>query len=148
VTSSASAGTETEATSTVAPPAAPAPPVPAPVAVRPTTAEAVTSVPASTDARRQRLDRMAAEYANESASTPYTLQIAFLCEPASVQSAIEGGGANVWFVPATLGQRHCFRVFWGRYATRAEAQRNAAQVPATYRAGRIVAVRVSEVVKK
>jgi septal ring-binding cell division protein DamX len=116
------------------------PPVRPPAVVVPT--------PASSDPKRQALDRKAADFASESSAVTYALQIAFLCEPSSLQSAIESGGSNVWFVPAQLGQRHCFRVFWGRYQTRAEAQRNVAQVPASYRAGRVVAVKLSEVVKK
>jgi cytoskeletal protein RodZ len=135
-------------------PAASTPPVqptnaPVTVASQPVRPPAVvTPAPASSDPRRQALDRKAADFANQSSAVPYALQIAFLCEPSSLQSAIESGGSNVWFVPAQLGQRHCFRVFWGRYQTRAEAQRNVAQVPASYRAGRVVAVKLSEVVKK
>jgi septal ring-binding cell division protein DamX len=63
----------------------------------------------------------------------FTVQIQILCEPANLTKAIAAGGEKVWFVPQPLGTRSCYRVFWGRYATRDEAQRALADVPASLR---------------
>ena len=74
--------------------------------------------------------------AREFAANPrgnFTVQIQILCNPANVEKAMKDGGANVWFVPQTLGTRSCYRVFWGNFATREEAQRALASVPAILR---------------
>jgi septal ring-binding cell division protein DamX len=75
---------------------------------------------------------MAREYA-ASASGNFTIQIQILCDPSNLDKVIRDGGTNIWFVPQPLGERSCYRVFYGRYATRDEAQRALAQVPAAIR---------------
>lgn len=77
-----------------------------------------------------------AELARRYAANPkgnFTVQIQILCNAANVEKAMKDGGANVWFVPQTLGARSCYRVFWGNFATREEAQRAMASVPASLR---------------
>jgi septal ring-binding cell division protein DamX len=74
--------------------------------------------------------------AREFAANPsgnFTVQIQILCSPGNVGQAMRAGGSEVWFVPQTIGGRPCYRVFWGRYATRAEAQAALASVPASVR---------------
>lgn len=63
----------------------------------------------------------------------FTVQIQILCDPGNVEKAMKDGGGKVWFVPQTIGTRACYRVFWGGFATREEAQRALAQVPASLR---------------
>src|SRR5688500_19545804 len=46
-----------------------------------------------------------------------------LCDPGNLGKAVAAGGQNIWFVPQPIGARSCYRVFWGRYETREEAQR-------------------------
>ena len=84
------------------------------------------------DASRERYDAMAREFA-ANASGNFTVQIQILCEPSNVAKAMNAGGSSVWFVPQAIGARSCYRVFWGRYATRDEAQRALAQIPADVR---------------
>ena len=67
------------------------------------------------------------------ASGNFTVQIQILCDPSNLDKAMRAGGDNVWFVPQTIGGRSCYRVFWGRYNTRDEAQQALAQVPAGIR---------------
>jgi septal ring-binding cell division protein DamX len=75
---------------------------------------------------------MARDYA-ASPTGNYTVQIQILCDPANLEKAMRAGGENVWFVPQTLGQRACYRVFWGHFDSRAQAQQALAQVPASLR---------------
>lgn len=124
------------------------PPVPTTTATpAPTTTAVAASSGAKGDRTRQKFDQMARTYAAESAASPYALQVAFLCEPSSLQNTIESGGANIWFVPAALHGKPCYRVFWGRFTSRADALRSTSQLPAAFRSGRPVAVHVPEVVK-
>lgn len=81
---------------------------------------------------RSRYDAMARDFAANPRGN-FTVQIQILCEPSNLEKAIRAGGDNVWFVPQQIGARSCYRVFWGRYATREDAQRALAQVPATLR---------------
>jgi hypothetical protein len=113
------------------------PPPPAPVTATAATSTAqplpvVTprSAPASGD--RARYDEMARLYAANPQGN-FTVQIQILCEPANLAKAIRAGGENVWFLPQPLGARSCYRVFWGRFNTREEAQRAMANVPAGMR---------------
>jgi septal ring-binding cell division protein DamX len=74
--------------------------------------------------------------AREFAANPsgnFTVQVQILCEPSNLTKAMSSGGNNVWFVPQQIGSRPCYRVFWGRYNTRDEAQRALAAIPADVR---------------
>ena len=113
--------TQAPATATTA---APSPVQPLPV-VRPRTTTATTT-------GRERYDEMARQYA-ASPQGNFTVQIQILCDPGNLEKATRTGGANVWFVPQQLGERSCYRVFWGRFETREEAQRALANVPASLR---------------
>lgn len=81
---------------------------------------------------RTPLDDQAREYA-ANPQGKFTVQIQILCDPANVEKLVRSGGENVWFVPQTIGERACYRVFWGHYAARDEAQRALATVPAGVR---------------
>jgi hypothetical protein len=39
----------------------------------------------------------------------------------------------VWFTPISLRDRACYRVFWGRYSTREQAQAGMAEIPKALR---------------
>lgn len=93
------------------------------------------------DDARSRVDALARQYAANPAGN-YTVQIQILCDPANVENAIRTGGGNVWFVPQALGGRACYRVFWGRYDTAADAGRGLAQVPQSLRDGSAAVKRV------
>jgi septal ring-binding cell division protein DamX len=112
-------------------------PGPAPAPLQITALPKVTPVAPSTTrpaagAGRERYDAMARDFA-ANASGNFTVQIQILCDTGNLDKAMRSGGSNVWFVPQTIGSRSCYRVFWGRYATREEAQQALAQVPAGLR---------------
>lgn len=79
-----------------------------------------------------RLEEMARNHAANPKGN-FTVQIQILCDPANVEKAMRAGGENVWFVPQTLGTRSCYRINWGHFNTRDEAQRAMASVPAALR---------------
>lgn len=79
-----------------------------------------------------RYDAMARQYAANPTGN-FTVQIQILCEQSNLDKAILTGGANVWFVPQAIGTRSCYRLFWGHYATREEAQKALGTIPATLR---------------
>jgi septal ring-binding cell division protein DamX len=79
-----------------------------------------------------RLDQMARDFAAKPEGN-FTVQVQILCDPANVEKAMRQGGGNVWFVPQTIKGRSCYRVFYGRFATREEATRAMATVPAALR---------------
>lgn len=81
---------------------------------------------------RSRLDDMARQYAANPQGN-FTVQIQILCDPANLEKLTRSGGDDLWFVPQTIGERACYRVFWGHYATRDEAQRGLASVPSSIR---------------
>ena len=133
--------TETTANTTAAPTTtvptetvAAAAPAPAPARTEPPPAKAplqiTTAAPVS--ASKERYDAMAREYA-ASATGNFTVQVQILCDPGNLGKAIAAGGQNLWFVPQPIGTRSCYRVFWGRYGTREEAQRALANIPASLR---------------
>lgn len=86
-------------------------------------------------AARARHDRMAAEYRRELETVPYTVQFEIVCQTASVNLAEEVGGAMVWWVPISFRGEPCYRVFWGRYETRAEAEEGSGDIPERLRDG-------------
>lgn len=118
---------------------------PAPVAVTATAAPpapvaTATTAPArpqpmvvtSGGGGRERYDAMARQFL-ASASGNFTVQIQILCEPSNLDKVMRAGGSDVWFVPQPIGGRSCYRVLWGRFATRDEAQRAMGQIPAGLR---------------
>lgn len=134
--------TSTQATTTTQAPApvtASAPPpetsalpriIPKPTPVAASTTPAPVNV--STDAVRARYDAMARDFATNAAGN-FTVQIQILCEPSNIAKVLSAGGSNIWFVPQQIKARSCYRVFWGHYNTRDEAQRAMAAIPASLR---------------
>lgn len=90
----------------------------------------VTARPQATGAGRERYDAMARDFAANPRGA-FTVQIQILCDPSNLDKVMRAGGENVWFVPQTIGARSCYRVYWGHFGTRAEAQQGLAQVPAS-----------------
>ncbi|HEX2832098.1 MAG TPA: DUF4388 domain-containing protein [Thermoanaerobaculia bacterium] len=109
-------------------------PAPAPVVATATTPsnQALPPVVRRTDTSRARYDQMARDFA-ANASGNYTVQIQILCETSNLDKAMRGGGSSVWFVPQQIKDRSCYRVFWGRFATREQAQQALANIPAALR---------------
>ena len=105
----------------------------APIVITPTPAPAPTPVPApapvpQTGNLTQRYGAMAREFAAQKNGT-YTVQFELVCEIASVTKALRDGGDKIWFAPITYKGRDCYRVFWGRYDTKAAAEGAAKSVP-------------------
>ncbi len=116
-------------------------PPPAPVATATTSTSPSQPLPVvkpragaapAANGSRARYDEMARLYAANPQGN-FTVQIQILCEPSNLDKAIRDGGDSVWFLPQPIGARSCYRVFWGRYNTREEAQRALANVPAGLR---------------
>jgi septal ring-binding cell division protein DamX len=121
-------------TATAAPTTAPAQPMtitPPPPAVAIQPPPEAAPVPTASG-EPTRLDQMAREYAASPVGN-FTVQIQILCNPGNLEQAMRQGGGNIWFVPQTIKGRSCYRVFWGHFATREEASRAMASVPAALR---------------
>jgi len=114
-------------------------PVPVPVAPSLPT----TIPPPSTSGYTAR----AAEHARNADRTKFALQVEVVCQDASVRRAETEGGAKTWYVPASVGNRSCYRVLFGSYSTREEAIRAAGEIPRSLRDGAPVAVAIAKVVK-
>ena len=75
--------------------------------------------------------------AREFAANPtgnFTVQFAIVCDPSNVTKALRGGSAErVWFVPISIKGRACYRMFWGGFNTRQEADGALAQLPGQLR---------------
>jgi hypothetical protein len=119
------------------------PPQPAPVThiERTTTSATITnaappSAP-STDATRAKYDSMASNFAAQKAGN-YTLQFELVCETASISRALNEGGDKVWFVRTSYRNRPCYRVFWGRFDSGAEANAASKQLPSSLGATPVV----------
>ncbi len=108
-------------------------PVPAPAASAANTphlertaagAPTITNTPSAgapaSDATRAKYDNMAKDFATRKGGT-YTVQFELVCETASITRALSEGGDKAWFVPISYRGRPCYRVFWGRFDTSAEA---------------------------
>jgi hypothetical protein len=106
----------------------PAPPAAVPVVTQPQPSQ----VAAASGEVRTRLDAAAREYAANPRGN-YTVQIQILCDPGNLEGAIRTGGGEIWFVPQMLGDRSCYRVFWGRYANEREAQAALVGIPSGLR---------------
>ncbi|HVT05469.1 MAG TPA: DUF4388 domain-containing protein [Thermoanaerobaculia bacterium] len=89
---------------------------------------------------KQKYDAMARANESKMSSAAFTLQFELVCRPESISKALGAGGSSVWFVPITYKGGSCYRVFWGKYATRAEAERASAQIPAILRENKPVVV--------
>jgi len=84
----------------------------------------------STDATRAKYDGMASDFAAQKGGN-YTLQFELVCETASVTRAISEGGGKVWFVRTSYRNRPCYRVFWGRFDSSADANAASKELPAS-----------------
>lgn len=82
----------------------------------------------------------ARQNARAAAGVPFTVQFALLCQESSVDNAMRVGGNDFWFVPINYQGKNCYRAFWGRYPTRAEAERGAGTIPSALRGGKAVVV--------
>lgn len=96
----------------------------------------ITNVPSSTsasspapgsDAMRSKYDGMARDFAAQKSGN-YTVQFELVCETTSITRALAEVGDKVWFVQTSYRGRPCYRVFWGRFNSSAEA--NATTKPA------------------
>ncbi|MDQ3281831.1 MAG: SPOR domain-containing protein [Acidobacteriota bacterium] len=110
----------------------PTPPTPATTTAAVAATTALPRVTARTPAGEDRYASMARDFAADP-NGKYTVQVQILCQTANLEKALRAGGGKVWFTPQTLGSRSCYRVFYGRFDTRAEAQQAMAQVPAALR---------------
>jgi hypothetical protein len=88
------------------------------------------ATPSSTDATRARYDGMAGDFAAQKGGN-YTLQFELVCETSSVTRALNEGGGKVWFVRTSYRNRPCYRVFWGRFDSSAEANAASKELPAS-----------------
>ena len=70
----------------------------------------------------------------------FTLQIELVCQDASLRKATSIGGDKVWSSPITYRGQQCYRVFWGRYPTRAAAEGSVGEIPAGLKGSKPVAV--------
>jgi septal ring-binding cell division protein DamX len=100
--------------------------------VRPRTAPPAPASTTTAGTGRGRYDELARQHAANPQGN-FTVQIQILCDTGNLEKAMRAGGDNVWFVPQPLGERSCYRVYWGRFNTRDEAQRALANVPASLR---------------
>jgi hypothetical protein len=92
-------------------------------------AEAAAAAAANAnDPLRAKYDGMARESAANRAGT-FAVQFELVCETASLTKAIQSGGNNIWFANMTYRGKPCYRVFWGRYNSQAEAAKAAGEVP-------------------
>lgn len=89
---------------------------------------------------------MAEEFARERRNVAYAVQFELVCETASVARALEAGG-RVWFVPVQYRGRPCYRMFWGAYPTREEAEKGKSEIPQELRGSGPVVVRPRELLQ-
>jgi uncharacterized protein DUF4388 len=104
------------------------------VATMSNTAAPLPKVKVSQDAMRSHYDEMAQSFASQATGT-YTVQFELVCQTSSLTKAVQAGGSNVWFVPVSYKSQSCYRVFWGHYASKSEAQKGLNEIPASLRAG-------------
>jgi hypothetical protein len=95
-----------------------------------TSATNASTAATSTDATRGRYDGMASNFAAQKGGK-YTLQFELVCETASVTRALSEGGGKVWFVRTSYRNRPCYRVFWGRFDSSADANAASKELPAS-----------------
>ena len=124
---------------TSAPAATPAPTTRPAATARPTPSAAPRNAAAGSTARpRSRqgwLER--AERDQKSAASDrdarFTVQLELACEVPSLSEAFAHDRAgSMWLVPTSFRGKTCFRVLWGRYATREAAESGLAAAPAFF----------------
>jgi hypothetical protein len=118
-------------------------PVPQPPAPQPRVQPVPAPVPVpATGHLRERYDAMAREFA-ANPSGNFTVQFAIVCEPSNVTKALNSSAASrVWFIPIAIKGRSCYRMFWGGFATRPEAEAAMAQLPGELRESKPAVVTV------
>src|SRR5438874_630972 len=84
--------------------------------------------PPANPALRAKYDAMAQKQAADPVGA-YTVQFELVCETSSITKAMEAGRSAVWWLPTNYHGKPCYRVFWGRFATREEAVKAAAEIP-------------------
>jgi len=135
----------TRVATTTQPPTTTAP-KPAPVAPvthieRTTTSATITNAASQAappaDATRAKYDSMASNFAAQKGGS-HTLQFELVCETASISRALSEGGDKVWFVKTSYRGRPCYRVFWGRFDSSAEANAATKQLPSSLGATPVV----------
>jgi cytoskeletal protein RodZ len=82
----------------------------------------------NSDPVRAKYDGMARDFAAQTGGS-HTLQFELVCETSSITRAIAEAGDKVWFVPMSYRGRSCYRVFWGRFNSSAEATAATSQFP-------------------
>lgn len=95
-----------------------------------TNTTAAASGSPSSDAARAKYDGMARDFAAQK-DGKYTVQFELVCETASVTRALNAARDKVWFAPISYRGRPCYRVFWGRFETSADAVSASKQMPAS-----------------
>ena len=129
---------------------APKPPAPAPAQPPATTrverspsggATITNAAAAGSEPLRSKYDALAHQMAADPVGA-YTVQFELVCETASITKAMEAGRSSVWWVPMSYRGRPCYRVFWGRFATREEAVKAAAEIPAALHGSAPVVVKI------
>ncbi len=132
--------TAATATSELAPTATSAPPAKPPVVTTTTRVPEATPKPvpppAKPPASSSKYAGQAQQYAKDARTVPFTVQFALVCRDASIEGTVRTGGSKVWYVPITYRGESCYRVFWGRYVTQEQAERGAAEIPASLRGGK------------
>lgn len=103
-------------------------PVPPPPAVKPTPAPVTPSA--------SKYAAQAQQYAKDAATVPFTVQFALVCRDASIENNVRLGGSKIWYVPISYRGETCYKVYWGRYSTREQAERGVAEIPAALRGGK------------
>ena len=132
--------TSTPAATKTAPPVVETTATAAPVPVAKAPAAKAPAKAATGD--RARYETMARDYAANPAGS-FTVQFAIVCEPSNVTKALRSsGGPDVWFTPITLKERSCFRMFWGRFGNRQEAETAMGRLPGELRESRPAVVSV------
>jgi septal ring-binding cell division protein DamX len=62
------------------------------------------------------------------------VQLAIACEPPTVAQAVQTArdSSQLFILPAQIGGRSCYRMLWGAYASRPEADRARRSIPARF----------------
>ncbi|HKS22983.1 MAG TPA: SPOR domain-containing protein, partial [Thermoanaerobaculia bacterium] len=107
----------------------------------PTAAAPKPAAAAANDPTRAKYDALAQQMAADPVGA-YTVQFELVCETASITKAMAAGRSSVWWVATSYRGRPCYRVFWGRFATREEALKAAAEVPAALQGSTPVVVKI------
>ena len=82
---------------------------------------------------KARYDAMAREFAANPVGN-YTIQFAIVCDPSNVTKALRSSAADrVWFIPISVKERSCYRLFWGGFQTREQADAALPTIPGELR---------------